>query len=236
MTLLTIARAVADEVDILQPATVFGNPNPDSQKFIRYANKTGKELLRRYDWQQLRKEQTFTSLAQEEQTGILPSDFDRICVETFWDRSEKRILTGPITPQEYQGLKVHGVATQYPRFMLRGSSAFILPVPAAGNALAFEYVSKNWALSSDGSPQSTFLADTDTVLLNEELFVAAMAFFWLDGEGQPSGVAAGHFERILRDLIKQSEPRRRIMTAGDIFGGGRHYNGVPPTSGAAGLF
>ena len=86
MTLLTIVKAAADEIQMPRPATVVGNDTPDAQRFLRYANKVGSSVMKKYAWQALRNEHTFTATATEEQTGALPDDFDRFVPETFWNR------------------------------------------------------------------------------------------------------------------------------------------------------
>ncbi len=59
----------------------------------------------------------------------------------------------------------------------------ILPVMSAGKTISCEYISKRWAASSTGTAQSAFLADTDTVMLDEELFVLEMVWRFRKSRG-----------------------------------------------------
>jgi hypothetical protein len=230
MTLLTICRDVADELNLPRPATVVGNADTNAQKMLRYANKVGTALMRDVPWQALRSEQTFTSLASETQTGILPAGFDRFIPETFWDRSAKTLISGPVTPSEWAGLKAVGYSdTENRKFALRGSNVLIQPTIGAGASLAFEYIKNTWALAaSGGAPQTGYLADGDTTVFSEELITAGMVFVFLDGIGQPSSMALATFQRMLDTLAENDQARADVAVAGDIFGGGRHFTGIPP--------
>src|SRR5262245_11591008 len=108
MTLLTIAQAVADEVGLDRPSAIVGSSQPDPQKLLRYATRVTHALMKKIAWQALRREKTFTSVAGETQTGILPADFDRFVPETFWNRSDIQLITGPVPASQWQGLKAGG--------------------------------------------------------------------------------------------------------------------------------
>jgi hypothetical protein len=229
MTLLSIAQDAADEIGIYRPGAVASSTDPDAQKLYRLANKVGYGLMRVNAWQILTKEQTFTALGQEVQTSILPSDFDRFIPEAFWDRSNSRLVSGPITEVQWQSLK----AAEYTnstlrRFIYRGGQVSVIPAFAGGESLAFAYVSKNWAASSGGTEQSKFLADTDTTVFDEDLFTAGLIYEYLKGEGLPWEMARAEYMEQFDRLIANDQPSANVMVAADIFStGSRHFDGVP---------
>lgn len=232
MSLLTIVEDVADQVGVARPSSVAGNTDPAAQRLLRMVNMVGRKLMKAYAWQALRKEQTFTTLGQEEQTSALPSDFDRFVPETFWDRTDKFLINGPAFAVEWQGLKAHAFAdTTRRRFIYRGDSIFILPAPTAGNTYAFEYVSNEWAQSSGGTGQEKFEADADTGVLNEELLTLGGVYEFLLSEGQPMESAREAYMDYFKTLVGNDQPGAGVLTAGDVFGQGRHFNGVPPVNG-----
>jgi hypothetical protein len=237
MSLLTIIQDVADEVGIARPTAVIGNSNPETRKFLRYAQKVGRSILKSFPWQILRKEQTFTSLATETQTSILPSDFDRICPESFWNRTDNHLMIGPITPVEWNSLKANSYDddTRH-KFIIRGDVLMAIPVMTAGKSLAFEYVSKNWCQSSASAEQSKWVADDDTGILDEELMTRAIIFEFLWGDGLPADVAYESYDNYCKMLMDNDQPDGDILVAGDIFMGGRHHTGTPSASGASQLF
>lgn len=228
MTLLSICQGAADEVGITRPSSVAGSAQTEAQKLFRYANKAGNRLMKVYAWQDLRKEQTFTALGQETQTGILPADFDRFIPETFWDRTNKVLVTGPITAVEWQTRKAQGYTGVFRKFIYRGSSILANPVFDGGESLAFEYVSSKWCESAASVAQTAFAADTDVPLIDEELFVDAVVFEFQTGEGLPITRSFDYANL----AIDNDQPSSQILVAADIFGGGRHFSGIPGAGGS----
>jgi hypothetical protein len=224
MTLLAICQAVADEVRTLtRPATVAGNTDPDAVALLRYANRIGTRLMKAYAWQALRKEITFAALAAEEQAA-LPADFDRIVPETLWDRTNYALISGPASAVQWQSLKADSYSdTTRPYYAYRGGKLLILPVPAAGVSIGGEYVSQNWCTDS---------ADDDLSLLEDDLMAAGIKYAYLTDEGQPNAAAAGDFNDYLGTLLANDQPTGNILSAGDLFGGGRHFAGAPSAGGA----
>lgn len=234
MTLLTIVQNAADETQGPRPGSVAGNADPAAQTYLRLLNSAGTHLMKTVAWQTLRKEQTFTAVAGSEQTGALPNDFDRFVPETFWDRTNRVLVSGPQTPTRWQAMQAGGYNDHYPRFIYRGGSVFVSPDASGGESMAFEYVSNQWCQDSGSTGQTAFAADTDTGILDEELLTLALIYRYTVSEGMETAmVARENFERHLNTLIKNDQPKARIMVAADIFGGGRHFTGEPPAQGAS---
>lgn len=226
MTLLSICQGAADEMKITRPVSIFGSVQPNDQSLLRAAQKVGYRLMTMFPWQILRTEKTFTSVATEVQTAILPSDFDRFVPETFWNRTDSVMIPGPISATEWQGLKANSYAGD-PKFILRGGAIAIQPTMEAGKTLAFEYVSNLWCQDSTGTGQSKWAADTDTGVLNEELITLGVIFEYLDADGQPSERAAAEYQERFKMLQRNDNPGSGVLTSADIFGGNRHYTGTP---------
>ena len=232
MSLLTICQAIADEVSLTRPTTVIGNTDTDAQKLHRITVKIGKRMMRVANWQVLRKEKTYTSVSGEEQTSIIPSDFDRFIPETFWDRGTPSLIAGPVRAVEWQSLKAGTYNGTIRKFTRRGNSVYVIPSLSAGVSLAYEYISENWVdTDADGlGDASTWAADTDTSVIDEELLTLGGVFEYLDSEGQPSGRAAAQYEQCFNELLDNDQPGAGVLSAGDIFSGGRHFDGEPSAS------
>jgi hypothetical protein len=173
MSLLTIIQDAATELKLVKPATVIGSTDPNAPQLLALANKEGKELARRFDWQALTKEATFATVASETQTtlsAIGASDFDHIVNETMWNRTQNWRVLGPLNPDEWQRKKASAAQAAIGNwFRIRGDAILFYPTPAAGENIYFEYVSSKWCQSSGGTAQSSWAADTDTALINEEI-------------------------------------------------------------------
>lgn len=173
MTLLDIVADAAVMVGLSEPSAVSTSTDPSIKRMLRFANQIGRELANWHDWQNLIVEQTFTTLATQEQTNAFPpADYLRLVYNVeVWNRSKNRRLTGPTRQRDWQYLlsaSVTAAANGYWRII--GNQLNVLPVMDAGDTLAFEYISKNWAQSSGGDAQDSFMADTDVSLIPEQLF------------------------------------------------------------------
>lgn len=167
MTLLTMVQATRERVLQYAPTLAFAEATDTAVIALKaLATQSGRDLVRRHEWTFLIAEQTFTALAQEVQTNMLPSDFDRFIDESWFNRSKTRRILGPLTPQEWQRRKTLQTSPVFESFRLRGADVLMIPTPEAGDTLAFEYISKNWVdTDADGAGEADeFAADADTVL------------------------------------------------------------------------
>lgn len=185
MSLLSICQEAASQLGLRQPAQIVGSTDLTAQILYRLANQAGKELMRYHDWQKLVTEVTFTSLATQEQTGAIDADdFDRMIYNAeVWNRTSNIRFTGPTPQRVWQQLKLGISGGSSGWWRLIGNELNILPVPAAGFTLAFETISKRWAESSGGTLQSSFLADTDTARVPEDLIVLEIVWRFRHSRG-----------------------------------------------------
>lgn len=237
MSLLTICQGAAIEIQVEPPGSIVGNASPSSRRLLRYANKVGNRLMTQAAWQVLRKEVTFTAVSGEAQPGILPSDFDRFVPETFWNRSDRFLLAGPISPAQWNGLKALTYEARDARkFIYRGNAIQVIPAFGGGEACAFEYVSRNWVdTNGDGEGDAaSWQADTDTTVLDDDLLVYGIAFEWLASEALDSaGPMLGQYVERLNLLLSNDQPSADVLVTGDIFAPSttRHFQGAPPSNG-----
>lgn len=209
MSLLTIVQETASDLGLRQPDVVVGSTDLTAQILFRLANQVGKHLMRYHDWQALVVAKTFTSLATQEQTNALPTnDYDRMIYNAeVWNRTSNQRFVGP-TPQRYWAYLLNGAITAgFPGYWrILGDDLNILPVMTAGQTIAFEYISKRWAASSGGTAQDAFMADTDTTLLDEELFVLEMV--WRFRKSRGFGQYAEDMETAEREKEKRASRDR----------------------------
>ena len=165
-----MCQNVADFAGFERPVTVVDNTDPIARQLLALAQREGKQLMRMSDWAILKKEHTF-STSSGTAAYALPSDFDRLVLETSYNRSDNDILTGPISSAEYQ-LVNHGMATTgtTEKFRLKAASNTLKfeldPTPSSTQTIGFEYVSNQFCQSSGGSGQAAWAADTDTGILD----------------------------------------------------------------------
>lgn len=184
MSLLSIVVEVCGRIDLQQPTAVVGSADPQVTQLYALTNKAGHDLGQAYNWQALIEEQTFTTTATAGQTAAIPTDLDHFIQNSFFNRTTRRPVDGPITPQQWQALQAQpALNTVYLMFRERAGQFIMSPTPPAGQVIAYEYISKNWAKSAAGTPQASFLADTDTSFLDESLTADAVVWMYLRAKG-----------------------------------------------------
>ena len=104
----------------------------------------------------------------------LPADFETITNRTQWDKSKHWEMLGPEDAQQWQWLKSGYISTgPRVRWRILDNQFQIWPVMNTNEYLGWEYRSKGWARSATGVIQNSFLADTDTTVLDDRVMVLA---------------------------------------------------------------
>src|ERR1700741_2730718 len=115
----------------------------------------------------------------------LPNDLAYFMSQTFWDRSYRWQLLGPLSAQEWQVLK-SGIFPTGPRrrFRVMGNLFYIDPVPSDSTGVeAFEYYSNAWCQSVSGTAQSIWTADTDYYTLDDDCFIMGLKWRFKAAKG-----------------------------------------------------
>lgn len=198
MSLLTLVQDAMGRIGQPQPTSVVGSADRQVQQLLALANEAGRELARSYRWQALTAQQTFTTVNTPEQPNAAPLDLDRFVPDSFYNRTTRRPLEGPLSPQDWQALQaVLALNTVYLMYRQRGNTFLISPTPPAGQVIAYEYVSTNWAVSATSTPQARFLADTDTSYLDESLITDSLVWRFLRAKGLSYAEELSTYERNL---------------------------------------
>lgn len=215
MSLLTIIQNAADRLGIVRPSSVVGSADLQIRQILAFANQECRELARGYPWQVLTFETTITATATETQTAAIPSDFDRFVTETFYNRTSKRLLQGPMTAQEWADYKGRTQTQIYDAFRVRGNNLLIAPTPQAGDTYAFEYVSKYWATTASGTTAtlSAWAADDNVPLLDDELITDGVVWRFLQRKGLDYAEAFRTYETQKMLLQSRDGGKRRVNMA-----------------------
>lgn len=183
-------------MSLVQPTTVVNSTDVQIQQLFALANEEGEELARSFDWQALRQQYTFLTQSTDEQVGAVPDDWDRFIANSFFNRSTRRQLLGPITPQQYQAILAQPQLNRvYLAFIERSGEFLITPQAPDGQTIAYEYISKNWAKSATGVPQDQFLADADTAYISERIITLGVRWRFLSAKGLDYAEAMRTYER-----------------------------------------
>lgn len=139
----------------------------------------------------------------------IPADCDHFITQTGWDRSFRWQLVGPLSPQEWQVLK-SGISPTGPRLRYRimGGKIYVNPVPASLDNLVIEYYSTGWCQSATGVAQTGWLADSDTPVLQDRLFILGILARFLNRKGLDSTSAQREFDDAVEMAIGRAGSSR----------------------------
>ena len=204
-TILQILQDVSNELGLPAISSVVGSTDTTTKQLFAFAHRIGDDLLSRYEWPQLIRQNAFTTVAS---TAVypVPSDFDRFIPRTFWDRTNNWELIGPLTPQEWQWLK-SGSVSSFPRTRFRilryGENAsaqtgtpdiytnFELeldPTPSSADSLVYEYQSGTWILPRQWTA-STAYSTGEYISTDDNIYIYDAG--GTSGATAPTGGASG---------------------------------------------
>lgn len=118
----------------------------------------------------------------------LPTDIDHQMTQTYWDRTFRWQLLGPLSPQERQVL-LSGISPTGPRrrFWIINNQLVINPVPSDNTGVeVFEYYTNAWAqtgLTTSASTASRFANDTDYFLLDDNVMELGLKWRFRKAKG-----------------------------------------------------
>lgn len=199
MSLLTIARGLAQDVGLAVPDQVIGSPKREMIELRSFADATGEELARRVDWGQLQASTTLTGDGTQ-LAHALPAGFSRIApgagvVTTYG-------IARPLTQAEWGTLAAVAGEPRY--FLLRDNTLRLWPHLATGSTVTVNYVGKFWC--SNGSAE--WAADDDASLIDEALFLKGLIVRWRRQKGMDFADHEAEFEAALADLARFNDRSR----------------------------
>lgn len=205
MSLLSIIQDVAGELLLPVPVLVVGSTDKLVQQLYRLTNREGQILAHAGDkpWQAMIEEFNFVTVAAAVQpAGAVPVDLDYWVANSFFNRTTRREVQGPLTPYQWQLIQAQPVfATVILAFRERTGQFLVAPTPPAGQSIYGEYVSTNWVKSATNQFQPAYLADSDTALLNENLISLGLKWRYLQANGLEYGEDMDTYEREVEKAI-----------------------------------
>jgi len=224
MTCLSIVQSVCKRVGLGTITAAYSSSDSKIQQVVELANEAGQEISRRYPWQALITEATYTTLATEIQGAIttLAPGFDYIINDTIWNRSLRRPVFGPKVPQTWQQQKAFAINGPWSSFRIVGDDLHMCPVPPAGETCVFEYLTKNWVSRSVGGGSDSWTNDADTSLIDEQTLTLDTIWRWKAAKGLEYAEDFAKAERRIQDLMTRDAGKDWLNlsnTKYDIFPG-----------------
>lgn len=219
MTALTIVQSACSQIGITAPSVVFASTEQQVIQLRSLLNEEGRSSARAGQWPRLTKQHTFTTTATANQADGFPdpNDLERFVNDSMWNRSTSRKVYGPLSEQEYQREQAFPVFnTVNPAFLTRGTTFIAQPAAQAGDTWAYSYVSKYWALASNGTTElEVMTADTDTAMLPEYLITLGIVWRFLKANKLPFAAEQQTYEtQLQQEIARQGGAPKLNITYG----------------------
>ena len=215
-------RQVCGRIGITPPTAVVSSSDPQIVQLLAIANEEGQDLSSRYPWQALQNESTFASVATESQgamTTLAGAGFRYILNDIMWNRDLIRPIFGPLVPFQWQQLKAQTMTGPWTQFRIRAGLLRFIPLPVAGNTIAFEWISKYWA-TGVGGDASTWAADADTAYIDEEVMTQGIIWRWQEAKGLAYAESYAKYERLVADAMARDGGKQSLNMGGSGVGYG----------------
>lgn len=185
-------------------ADPYGSQDANFLSLVEFLNVTGDDLVLEHDWSQLRKEFTFTTVANQT-LYALPDDYHEMLDQTGWNRSTRLPLAGPLSSQQWQYLKARQVGIVFNVLYRLGQQQIELfsTTTPVGATCALEYISSYWTLDASLVGSQTTgskrlpTQSTDLVLYDPLLVIRGLKLKWLEARGFDTTVALADYEKTL---------------------------------------
>lgn len=228
MTCLTLVQTVCSRLGFQRPGAVVTSPDLQVQQLLALANEEGQSLAEATNWQALRKEATFTTVAAQQQgtlATIAPgSKF--IVNDTIWNRSLRMPVFGPLSPQIWQQNAAMFYQGPWNQYRIFDDAINFIPTPPAGQQCAFEYVTKYWTVSG----ADTFQSDTDAPLLDEQVMILGTIWRFKQAKGLDFTSDLTKYQRQVANLQAREVTKPVLDLGGDYYDG----IGIPVGNGVIG--
>lgn len=204
MTCLSIIQTVCNRLGLAAPTSAVGSSDLQIATIVALCNEEGQDLAARYDWTALQSEATYTTLATEIQGAIdtIAPGLNFILNDTIWNRTLRRPVFGPRTPQSWQQQKAFAINGPWSSHRIKGGNLLMYPVPTAGENCYFEYISKNWCTDSTGATgYSAWNNDADLPVLNDQLIILGTVWRWKKLKGFEYAEDFNSYERRVMDAM-----------------------------------
>lgn len=152
----------------------------------------------------------------------LPDDFSYFQQLTWWDRTYRWQLQGPLSAQEWQVLK-SGLSPVGPRrfFRIIGNRFYIHQAPSTtGDTLVFEYFSNAWCQSAAAAAQSAWASDGDYYSLDDDAFILGIKWRFKAAKGLDYAQEKQDYDRQCERVLARDGGNRDLKTNGqsrDVF-------------------
>ena len=213
MNILQIVQSATLSIDVDRPTALFANTDRTSLEIIDTVNTAALQILDDYDWQRLIRTATVNG------DGVLtafplPADYSRMVKDASLIGPNWRLYPAQQMQDFNHWLELidYPVATWEQRWMVFGGNLNIMPIMPLNTPLSYGYISTSIVVGAD---PSTFTADTDTFVLDDELLRLGIIWNWKSSKGYDfSSELAQYQQRLEMQRFRDVGSRQTLISGG----------------------
>ena len=219
MTCLQIIQAACRRIGILAPTLAVGSYDQQIIQLLALCEEEGQELADRYPWQGLQNEVLFVTVAAQVQTTLSATapGFNYIVNNTIWNRTLRRPVYGPTSEQDWQQKKAIQLNGPFNSFRIVGDTINFYPNPAANQACAFEYISRNWITTSTSATSAFWTSDADLPNISDQLIILGLIWRWKAAKGLDYAEDFAKYERKIADAMARDAGKPKLNMDGATY-------------------
>lgn len=195
-----------------KPRAAYSEQRGTAMEMAELANEVARDIVAGHEWSGLLETATFMDTGPD---GVpLPSDFDRMPIGGYLDN-------GNLSMQAYEQVSNLSVWNDlrddtFPvgggRWMIYDGKLHVMPA----STLSMAYLSRNYALDTDGAAKPAFDADTDSFRLDERLLTLGLVWRWKAQKGLTYAEDLATYEMALSQAQTRDGGARIIRRGGRL--------------------
>lgn len=203
LNILQIGQEAVSRMGLTKPTALIGSKDQTAIHILSLLKEEVKSLGRKISWQVLQREASLTTVAAQDQGAIttLIPNLGFIINDTIWNRTLKRPVFGPLSPQLQAQNKAFFQSGPWNQFYIREGHLWFYPQPVAGQSVYVQYVSKAVGKSYAGVEINAFTLDTDIPYLDDEALILGVKSRFRAAKGFDNTADIAEYTNCINDLI-----------------------------------
>jgi hypothetical protein len=218
MSVLSIIQSHCKIHALNTPSSAIGSTDTNTIQLLEIINELLSEIVTESKFNVITQEATFSTIPADDQGAmsvLAPNGYFSAIFETFYDRTQNRPLSGPLSETEWQAMKALPSAGAFFKFRIRQDHLLLDPIPTDTSLIAFEYMSSWCVTDSQGNLKAAITADNDLFVFPENIIRKGMMFRWKQVKGLPYQADETQYYNLLNNYIAKDKVKRRIDVSGE---------------------
>jgi len=224
MQLSDMINQVLLQSGFLERGSFTGSSDPDDKQMVAISNRVAYEIMNYWKWPELRASFE-VNLNEGQDRYQLPADYQDLLPNSAWETDSNKPVEFPVPDDRWFMYKFTTWSDGGLARVRKYGNEIEVHDAESHNSFQFEYVSK-WPIEdAQGARKERFTEDTDTFLLDDQLFILGLQAHWQQAKLMPSYMEHfGNYMRKMAEAIGRGNAGKTIGGIGERgFGRGAPY-------------